>query len=57
MGINLAFKGLKEAIKTNREGINVTDIDTGREWLKLSVYFIQHHTMKAWRCGGISPRS
>jgi len=33
----LIVKKLKEAIKANREGININDIDTGREWLKLSV--------------------
>lgn len=51
----LIVKKLKEAVKVNREGININDIETGREWLKLSVYFMQHHAMKAWRCGGISP--
>jgi len=33
----------------------VNDTDTGKGWLKLSVYFMQHHAMKAWRCGGVSP--
>ena len=46
---------LKVAIKADREGINLNDIDTGRERLKVSVFFMQHHTMKAWPSGDISP--
>ena len=51
----LIVTNFKVAIKADREVINLNDIDTGREWLKVSVYFMQHHAMKAWPPGDISP--
>jgi hypothetical protein len=44
----LIVKKLKEAIQVDREDVNTNGIDAGKEWLKLSLYLIKHHAIKAF---------
>lgn len=46
----LIVKKLKAAVKAEREDINMNGIDAGKEWLKLSLYLLKHHAIKAWGC-------